>query len=142
MSETLKLTNGQLQRMKGALQMLGNRHMEIGPDLKVAKLLRALAKYVDPLEAVKRKAALAIYKAEVPEGATLSPQQEQLLSMLIAEEQAKVDDLVVEVELPMDCALTQAELPKPMSGPNGWTNAVQRGALIADLGPVYLMDEG
>ena len=140
MADTLKLTNGQLQRMRAALAILGNRRMaNLGADLKVARLLRALAAYVEPLEAVKRKAALALID-ELGEGAELTRTQEQVLSMRIAEKQSEVDDAEVEVSLPMACALKEADLPKAETGPTGWANGAQLGALLADLGPLYLME--
>ena len=143
MADTLKLTNGQLQRMRAALAILGNRRMaNLGADLKVARLLRALASYVEPLEAVKRKAALAMID-ELGEGAELTGTQEQVLAMRIAERQSEVDLQEVEVELPMSCAVKEADLPKAEAGPTGWSNAAQLGALLADLGPLYVMaDEG
>ena len=141
MTDTVKLTNASLQRMRAALAILGNRRMaNLGADLKVARLLRALAVYVEPLEAVKRKAALAVID-ELGEGAELTRTQEQVLAMRIAEKQSEVDDAEVEVSLPMQLALREIDLPKEGQGKDGWMNNVQLGALIADLGPLYVFTE-
>jgi len=141
MTDTVKLTNASLQRMRSALAILGNRRMaNLGADLKVARLLRALAVYVEPLEAVKRKAALALID-ELGEGVELTRTQEQVLAMRIAEKQSEVDDAEVEVSLPMSCILKEADLPRELAGKDAWANNSQLGALVADLGPVYLMDE-
>lgn len=149
MSEVLKLTNGELQRMRAALGILGNRRMaNIGADLKVARLLKIVTAHTEPIEALKRAAALALVN-EIPEGAELTPLQEQILGMRIAEAQAKVDSAAlgvdgtsVEIAVPDGCLLKQDDLPKEQTGKDGWLNASQLGAVLADLGPLYPMDEG
>ena len=137
MGETLKLTNGRLQQMHAALKILGNRKMaNLGSELKVARLLRALAQYVEPLEIVKRRATLELL-GDPQEETKRTLLQEQVLTLRIVECQAGLDSQEAEVELPLSCALKEADLPKELSGADGWKNASQLGALIADLGPLY-----
>jgi hypothetical protein len=136
------VTNGELQRIRTALVMLGNRRMaNLGADLKVARLLRVLAPLVEPLEDVKRKVALALIDA-LPEGTELTGTQEQIMAMRIASAQTAVDNEEIEVELPMQFALRETDLPKEGAGKEGGANCTALGAIVADLGPLYLMDEG
>jgi hypothetical protein len=126
--------------MQAALAVLGNRRMaNIGADLKVARLLRALAPYAEPLEAVKRAASLAVVD-ELPEGAEFTALQEQVLGMRIAEKQTELDNQEIEIEVPLSYALKESDLPKEMTGADGWKNTAQLGAIISDLGSLYLMD--
>ena len=138
------MTNGELQRIRTALVMLGNRKMaNLGADLKVARLLRFLEPYGEPLETLKKSVAMEMYRAEVPDGATLTSIQEQVLFLAIGEKQAEVDALEVAIELPVQFALKEADLPKELAGKEGALNAAGLGALVADLGPLYvMMDEG
>ena len=140
MSEKISLTNGELQRMRNALAILGNRRMaNLGADLKVARLLRVLVPYVEPLEALKREAFLAMMDGNI--NADLTQLQQQALAIRIAARQAEIDALPIEVEVPTTCLLKEADLPKEGSGPTGWLNSSQLGVLVADLGLLYILEQ-
>ena len=137
----MELTNANLLQMHRALTILGNRRMAtLGADLKVARLLAVLKPLVEPLESVKRKAALALVD-QMPEGTELTAMQEQILNMRSAEVQSEIDTATVEVELPMAYVLKEADLPREQTSKDGWVNGSQLGAIIADLGILYVMDE-
>ena len=141
MGESLRMTNGSLQRMYAALAVLGNRRMaSLAADLKVARLLRVLAPHVEPLETLKRGIVLDL-AAGLPKDAALSNTREQLLVMTIGARQAELDAETVEIDLPIVYALRETDLPKEMTGADGWKNSSQLGAIVADLGPLYNLDE-
>jgi hypothetical protein len=142
MAKAMQMKNSDLQRMFGALKILGNRRMaNLGADLKVARMLRLLAPLAEPLEAKKSANALALYQEEVPEGASLTPMQEQVLRLAIDASQRGVDDAMIDVALPIEFALKQADLPSAESGQDGWRNGAALGAVIADLGDLFTVDE-
>lgn len=141
MTEPVKLTNRDLQRMYGALAVLGSRRMaNIGAELKVARLLRLLVPLVAPIEELKRKALIALID-EMDEGVELTPTQEQIIVMRRDQAWAETDATPVEVDLPLQFALKEADMPKELAGKEGAANATGLGMVIADLGPLFLLDE-
>ena len=139
MSGNITLTNRELFRMYSALKTLGNRRMAtVGADLKVGRLLRVLGPLVEPLDAVKRRAAQDVLEA-APKDATgiaLS-----LLNMASVAAQEAIDLDTVEAALPLQFALKEADLPKRKAGDEDDPNATGLGALVADLGPLFVMPE-
>ena len=133
------LTNRALFRMYVALKTLGNRRMAtVGADLKVGRLLRALAPLVEPLDAVKRRAAQDVLGA-APKDVTGIPLSLVNLAAVAAQEAIELD--TVDAALPLQFALKEADLPKRKSGDEDDPNATGIGALVADLGPLFLMPE-
>lgn len=134
------MTNRQLQRMNNALNILGNRRMaNVGADLKVARLLKILMPYVEPLDKTRRQVALeTIGGVDAEELTTL---QQQAMQLHLANAEAKLLDTEVDVELPLAYALKEADLPKEQTGKDGWTNASQLGAILAELGILFVEDE-
>jgi len=139
-ASTLKLSNNRIQRMYNALTVLGNRRMaNINADLKVTRMLRALAGVVEPLEERRTSEGANLVIEETSGGSvSLTPMQEEVLKILLAKKQAEIDSDIVEVDLPTQWALRVKDLPKEESGKDGWTNAAQLGALCADLGALFV----
>jgi hypothetical protein len=138
-SESVKLTNRELFRMFMALRKLGERRMAtVGADLKVGRLIRVLAPLVEPLDAVKRRAAQDVLEAAPKDVAGLAL---SLLNMASVAAQEAIDLDAVEAALPLQFALKEADLPKRKSGEEDDPNATGLGALVADLGPLFVMAE-
>jgi hypothetical protein len=138
-AEAVKVTNRDLWRMFNALRTLANRRMgNVGADLKVARMLGVLGPLAEPIGGVKQRAVKEALGSAGKDttGAALS-----LLNIRAAEAQEEIDAALVEVELPVRFALKEADLPKEMSGEAGWQNAAGLGALVADLGPLYVWPE-
>ena len=139
MPETMTLTNRELWRMYAALKLLGNRRMaNVGADLKVGRMLRVLAPLAEPLESAKQHAVQDVIKAAPPDATGLALSRVNLAG---AAAQLAVDEATVEVALPLAFALREADLPKEQSGEEGWRNAAGLGALMTDLGPLFILPD-
>lgn len=125
------LTNAKLQAMHAALSQLGNRRMAlITGDLKVSRLLKAITPVVEALPAAKQRIT-----SEALEGKNLQDLKQPEITAINAEIAAKqraLDEETVEIELP-NIRLTEDDLPKEQKGEDGWKNAAQLGAIVADL---------
>ena len=133
------LTNRELFRMYVALRKLGERRMAtVGADLKVGRLLRVLAPLVEPLDVVKQKVVKDVLLAVA--GKDITPEARSLMNLTVAEMQTAIDLDTVEAALPLQFALKEADLPKRKSGEEDDPNATGLGGLIADLGPLFLLD--
>lgn len=125
------LTNAKLQAMHAALAQLGNRRMAlITGDLKVSRLLKAITPIVEGLPAAKQRIT-----SEALEGKDLQNLKQPEITAINAEIAAKqraLDEETVEIELP-NIRLTEDDLPKEQKGEEGWKNASQLGAIVADL---------
>ena len=134
--EKVSMTNREVQKLYNALAALGNRKMAtLGADLKIARLLRALGPTAEPLADVKKKAAQRALE-EVPEdikGVAL-----EQLNLRVEAELMAIGEIEVEVELPMEFALKEADLPKRKKDEDAENpDAKGLGALVADLGILF-----
>lgn len=135
----MTLTNRELFRMYVALRKLGDRRMAtVGADLKVARLQRALATLVEPLDAVKRRAAQDVLEGAPKDASGIAL---SLLNMAAVAAQEAIDLDAVEVTLPLQFALKEADLPRRKTGEDDDPNATGIGGLAADLGPLFLLPE-
>jgi hypothetical protein len=135
----MTLTNRELFRMYVALRKLGDRRMAtVNADLKVARLQRALATLVEPLDAVKRRAAQDVLEGAPKDASGIAL---SLLNMAAVAAQEAIDLDAVEVTLPLQFALKEADLPRRKAGDEGDPDATGIGGLVADLGPLFLLPE-
>ena len=138
--ESVTVTNRELFRMYMALRKLGERKMAtVGADLKVGRMQRALAPLVEPLDVVKQKVVKDVLLAVA--GKDITPEARSLINLTVAEMQTAIDLDTVEAALPLQFALKEADLPKRKSGEEDDPNATGIGALVADLGPLFVMPE-
>jgi len=135
----VQLTNREVQKLYNALSVLGNRKMAtVGADLKVARLLRALAPLAEPLADTKKK---AVQRAVGGVSDDISGVALQQLNMRLAAEQLEIDLATVEVELPLQFALKEVDLPKRKKDEDVENvDATGLGALAADLGILFTLD--
>jgi len=134
-----KMQNQKLERMYGALRTLGQRKCgNVGADLKVGRMIGMLAPLVEPLLATKERAALEVLEAAPPDVGGIAA---QVVNLRAITAQRAVDELEVEVELPVAFALKEADLPKRKKDDAEDPNATGIGNIVADLGPLYLWDE-
>ena len=140
MSDAVKVTNRELFRMFNALRGLGNRRMgNVGADLKVARMLKVLGPLAEPIGAVKQRAVKEVLESGGKDvsGAALS-----LLNIRAAEMQEEIDAAPLDVELPVQFALKEQDLPKRKKDEDADDpNATGIGALVGDLGPLYVWPE-
>ena len=135
-SASVTLTNRDLGRMYGALKVLGNRRMAtLNADLKVARLLRTLEPLAEPIGPLKQRAITELLEGAPKE---LTGAAASLLNLRAEALQAAIDAEPVDVVLPLQFALTEADLPREMPGPEGWRNLASLGAIVVDLGPLYV----
>jgi hypothetical protein len=137
--DATKVTNRELFRMFMALRKLGGRKMAtMGADLKVARMLRTLAPLVEPLDAVKRRATQDVMEPAPKDvgGVALS-----LLNIAALDAQEAIELDTVEVALPLQFALREADLPRRKTGEDDDPNATGIGGLAADLGPLFILPE-
>lgn len=135
----MTLTNRELFRMYVALRKLGDRRMAtVNADLKVARLQRALATLVEPLDAVKRRAAQDVLEGAPKDASGIAL---SLLNMAAVAAQEAIDLDAVEVTLPLQFALKEADLPRRKTGEDDDPNATGIGGLAADLGPLFILPE-
>lgn len=138
----MKLSRRSLCKQFICLTELGNRFAPtLAADIKVSKLLSAVAKEWEPIAIERAKiGTFAIRNALEMHGVkSLEELPESLQQLTIGE--AKVaqdawDAEEIEVTLP-DTRITQNDLPKEKSGENGWQNGNGLAALVAGLGELF-----
>ncbi len=141
MAETKQLTNRALTKMHVALATLGNRRMaNLNADLKVGRLLRAIEPHIEALNDAKRKAAVDLLGERSLD--TLTKEQREQFDFQCAQANTELDTTEVEeIELPMAYVLKEADLPRELPGKDGAANASQIGAIVADLGLLFIWEE-
>lgn len=138
--EQVKLTNRDLLNMYTALDTLGKRSMaNVGADLKVGRLIKSIAPFADPLIAARNKIATDVMKDKKLEEMTIA--EINKMNLEIMEKQKEIDDLSFTIELPLQFAIKEIDLPKEKTGSEGWKNADGLGNIVSSLGPLYIWDE-
>lgn len=131
------ITNHTIRAMHGALSVLGNRRMATANgDLKVGRMLRAVVAFAEPLQKARQRVVLDVLDGR--EIKDLSPLEVRRIEAEIMTKQAELDEQAApdDFKLPSGQIETK-DLPKEMSGDEGWQNATALGAITADLGPLF-----
>jgi hypothetical protein len=130
------VTNRQLRVMYDALQVLGTKRMASQlADVRVGRLLQIVKPLAEPIGTTQRKHAQEEMDAAPPEQ---TEHKRQLMLMRIADKQRETDEAPAPPFTVFGGSiLHQEDLPKEMSGLDGWKNAAGLGALLADLGPLF-----
>lgn len=126
--------------MQTALAVLGNKRMATpGADVAVARLLNAMKPLAEPLATARRRVTIDVLAGRDISG--LSQAEMMKLNLDIAEAEKQLLDQEVEVDLPLAYKLKMADLPKEQTGSDGWRNCEGLGAIVSDLGMLFVMDE-
>lgn len=135
--DDVKLTNWELRRIGAALRILSNRRMaNLGADLKVARMLRIIGPALDPLEAAFQQLEVDVIDGRDP--SKFSYADGLAVNKALREGRDALGAGEAIVALPVGYALRESDLPKEQSGAEGWKNAEGLGALVADLGPLFV----
>lgn len=135
------VTNHTLRAMYGALSILGNRRLPtVTADVKVGRLLRALAPVVDPLQVARQRIVADVLADRDPN--ELSPLEARTLEAEVVKRQAELDAQLAPEDFRMPAGMIElADLPAAMTGAEGWKNAEALGAITADLGPLFIFSD-
>lgn len=133
-------THGKVRAMYNALTILANRRSPgASSDAKLGRLLRHFGPVAEPIQQARGRIALDLIGDQ--DVASLSPLQQQLLQAKIGTAQTAFDNEPVDVALPSNHLIRESDLPQPQKGEEGWRNAEGIGAILADLGPLFVFDE-
>jgi hypothetical protein len=122
---------------------MGNRFLPSLPsDLKVAALLRIIAKENDASSTVRNKIPPRIMEQEGVSTQSIDkmpPLAQQMFVSKLNEAYTDFDSQTVELEFPDRLLITQNDLPKERAGDDGWKNGSMIGAIVADLNLLFEM---
>jgi hypothetical protein len=131
----MKMTNRKAQQMYNAVRVLGNRRMNgLDADLKVMRLIAYLTPIIEPLAALKRAKTEELLNA----GEFDTPLAQDKLAIQLAIAMAEVDDALVTLEPNPEWFLDREDLPQDKKGDKNSGNADGLGAILADLGLLFL----
>lgn len=133
------MNNKSVASLHTALSILGNRKMgTVKADVKIARMLNIVAPIAEPIQRARERITKDILGEADAE--KLTPAQIQKLNIAIKAALSEYDEQEAEGDftLPKWFRLTEDELPKEQKGEKGWENASQLGAVISDLGTVFV----
>lgn len=134
------MTRIELLKMVSALAEIGNRTLPtINSDLRVARLLRLLKPEADEIDKARAKlVAEATDRANATEDKN---EQNAINAKLVADLNAFFSE-PVEIELPPENKrITEADLPKDLSGDAGAENRKALATILTDLGEMYIFTD-
>jgi hypothetical protein len=136
---TAVATNAALVRMHSALGTLANRRMKTATgESRVGRWVSLLKPYVDPIQPARERIMLdMVGDLDVSK---ITPMEAQILSAKVSAAQREFDAEELEITLPGK-PLKLIDMPEEKSGEDGWKNAAQLAAIIADLGPLYEIED-
>ena len=138
-TKPMEVSNRTLVTMFTALLELGNRSMaNTLADLKVGRLLHALAPTCEPIQPARQRIIARFSDGRDVEG--MSESASQVHQALLNAELADYDGAVIEVAMPT-MRITQDDLPKEKPGDGGWKNAAQLGAITSGLDILFEFPE-
>lgn len=140
MKETI--TRRELRGMYSALQILCNRFLPtIGSDLKVGELARLIGQIAEPQNAARNKIPLRLMEKEgltIGELGKLPTLSQQMYMAMLSEMYTEYDEAKVELAVDDRLLVKQSDLPKEKAGEEGWKNGTMNGAIVADLGSLFV----
>lgn len=127
----MQFSHNKIIAIHSALAILGNRKMAtINGDLRVARLLRLFTPEAELIKKAKNRIIVENTSGDVGK---LEQIERYKLQAILNDKANEFDSEMVDILLPENLRIKEEDLPKELSGDDGWKNANQLGAIVADL---------